>query len=169
MLRASAVAAIFFIPRIPSAWMTSSCKISAATAMPSENRMQISWRKKAEDAPARRSRRSSTSAASRTHPGASVRRSWGRARLLVVLRVLCRKGREIRRQVRLSENRICLANRNAGATVNAIHGVDVELRDLRKFGFILPRMNAINRANLDAFLILCTTFNDDESHESFLL
>jgi hypothetical protein len=91
------------------------------------------------------------------------------ARLLIVLSVLCRKRGEILRQLRLRENRGGFANRNASTAVNAVYGVDVELRDFRKFGFVLARMNAINRTNFDAFLILCATFNDDKSHESFLL
>jgi hypothetical protein len=77
-----------------------------------------------------------------------------------MLRVLFRKRREILGHLSLGENRVCLTNRNAGATVNAVYGVDVELRDLRKLRFIVTRMNAINRANFDTFLILCTTFDD---------
>jgi hypothetical protein len=136
--------------------------------MPRANKMEISGRQKEGDAP-RRSHKSSSSAAPGMPAGASLRGPWGRARLLKVLRVLGRKLCQIRRQVGLRENRGRLANRNAGATVNAVYRIDVELRDLRKLGFILPRMNAIHRANLDAFLILGATIRDDESHESFLL
>jgi hypothetical protein len=92
-----------------------------------------------------------------------------RMRLLIVLSVLCCKGREILRQLCFSENRGGLANRNARPAVNAVYGIDVELGDLGVLGFILARMNAINRANLDALLIFGATFDDYECHESILL
>jgi hypothetical protein len=41
------------------------------------------------------------------------------------------------------------AGRLAGAAVDALVGIDVELRGLCKTGFVLSRMDAINRANLN--------------------
>jgi hypothetical protein len=130
--------------------------------MPIDYKMETPERQKEEDAPARQSRKRSGSAPPAMHADASIKRSRGRVRLLKVLRVLFRECCEIFRYVCLCVNRVRGANRNAGAAVNAVYRVDVELLDFREFGFILPRMNAINRANLDALLILCTAFNDYE-------
>jgi hypothetical protein len=136
--------------------------------MPSGKNMTFSGRQKKEDA-ATKAKPHEVKRRCAWNAGVSIKRSWGRARLLIVLRVLFREPREILRHFRLSENRVGLADRDAGATVNAIYGVDVELRGLRKLGFIFPRMNAINRANLNAFLILGATFNDYICHDSILL
>jgi len=86
----------------------------------------------------------------------------GRVRLLIVLRVLFRIRGKILRHVRVGVNRVSGADRNAGAAINAVHGIDEELLDFRELGFIFPRMDAIHRTNFDAFFILSTTFNNDE-------
>ena len=83
-------------------------------------------------------------------------------RLLIVLRVLFRVCSHFRRHVRLGINRVGGADRNAGAAIDAVHGIDIKLLDLREFGFIIPRMDAIHWTNFDAFFILCTTFNNYE-------
>jgi hypothetical protein len=87
---------------------------------------------------------------------------WGGVRLLIMLRVLFRVRGHFRRHVRLGIDRVGGANRDAGAAINAVHGIDKELLDFREIGFIIPRMYAIHRTNFDALFILCTTFNDDE-------
>jgi hypothetical protein len=99
------------------------------------------------------------------HAGASIRRPSA-AWLLIILRVLCGSLREIRRHIRFRKNGGSFAYRNTGAAVNAVYRVDVELRHPLKLGFILSGMNAVNGTNLDAFLILCTTLHNYESHES---
>jgi hypothetical protein len=127
-----------------------------------DGKTDIPERAKKEDAPAGQSHKISSSAAPERPTDASTKGSKGRVQLLKVLRVLFRKFRKILRHVCLGEDRICWANRNAGAAINAVHRVDVELRDLLKFGFIFPRMNTVYRTNFDAFLILGATFNDYE-------
>jgi len=74
---------------------------------------------------------------------------------------------QVLRQLCFGEDRGGLANRNAGATINTVHRIDKELSGLRKLGLILSGMNAINRTNLDAFLIFRASINNYESHESF--
>src|SRR5579859_4592905 len=58
------------------------------------------------------------------------------------------------------------ANRHTGATVDALHRVDVELSDVRKVGFVLPRMDAIHRTDIHASRIFGPNagFSDHISH-----
>jgi hypothetical protein len=66
-------------------------------------------------------------------------------------------GREISpllRQIFQSENGSHRANRNARAAIDAFHWANVKLRLGFKFGFILARVNAVNRANVHASGVL---------------
>jgi hypothetical protein len=122
-----------------------------------------------EGAPAGRSRKVSCSASPADHAGASIQYSRGRARLLKILRVLLRECRHIFRHVSFGVDRIGGANRNAGAAIDAIYRVNVELLDFGELGFVATGMNAVNGTNLDALFVLCATFNNDERHEFILL
>jgi hypothetical protein len=115
-----------------------------------------------EDAPARQIRKRCSSAALETPADASTKTSKDPGQLLKMLCVLFGVLCEILRQIHLGIDRICWANRNASAAINAVHWIDKELRDFLELGFVFPRMNAVHRTNLDAFLILCTPFNDYE-------
>ena len=114
------------------------------------------------DASAERSQKRSYSAALGSMLTRPSNIRGGRVRLLIVLRVLFRVRGKILRHVRVGINRVSGADRNAGAAINAVHGIDEELLDFRELGFIFPRMDAIHWTNFDAFFILCTTFNNDE-------
>src|ERR1035441_198874 len=96
-----------------------------------------------EDAPARQIRKRCSSATPETPANASTKTSKDRGQLLKMLCVLFRVLCEILRQIRLGIDRICRANRNASAAVNAVHRVDKQLCDLLELGFIFPRMNAV--------------------------
>jgi hypothetical protein len=58
------------------------------------------------------------------------------------------------RQIFQSKNRCHWTDRDAGAAVNAFHGTDVKLRLGLEFGFIFPRVDAIDRANINACGVL---------------
>jgi hypothetical protein len=70
------------------------------------------------------------------------------------------------RQVLESKNSGHRANRDAGATIDAFHRVDIKLRDTFEAGFIFARVNAIHRANVHARGILGAGagFGDYVSH-----
>jgi len=70
------------------------------------------------------------------------------------------------RQILESKNSGHRANRNACATIDAFHGVDIKLRDAFEAGLILARVNAIYRANVHARGILGAGagFGDYVSH-----
>src|SRR5262249_52894327 len=70
----------------------------------------------------------------------------------------------------VAEDGLDRASRLARATVNAFVGIDVELLDAFKLGFILTRMYAIHRANVHTSGVLGsnTGFGDDISCHSFL-
>jgi hypothetical protein len=101
--------------------------------------------------------------------GASVKETYSGSVLLKVLGVLLREGCKVLGDLANRVDRGLLANGDAGPAVNAVHRVDVKLSDLFELRFILAGMNTVNRANLNALLIFGATFNDNESHESFLL
>jgi hypothetical protein len=85
-----------------------------------------------------------------------------RSCLLIVLGVLFRVGRKILGHVSLGVNRVCGANRNAGATINAVYRVNEELLRFRELRFVIPGVDAIHGTNFDAFLVFCATFNNHE-------
>jgi hypothetical protein len=66
------------------------------------------------------------------------------------------------------EDRAGGAHRNAGAAINAIGRMNVEVRHFLKPRLVLSRMNAVYRADLDAFFVLGAGVNDDVSHSLFL-
>jgi hypothetical protein len=86
-----------------------------------------------------------------------------------VLSVFLREGHKILGNLANRVDRRRLTNGDASAAINAIHRVDEELRNLGKIWLIFTGMNAVNRADFNAFLIFRATFDDNESHESFLL
>ena len=59
---------------------------------------------------------------------------------------------------------------HAGATVDALIGVDVEHLGGRELGLVLPGVNAVHRANIDAGTVLGvdTRVGDDERHSAEL-
>ncbi len=73
---------------------------------------------------------------------------------VVVSRVDFREPAKLRRKLVQRENRIGRANRNAGAAIDAVVRVHVELRNIREIGLILLRMDAVHRAGLYAELVL---------------
>ena len=66
------------------------------------------------------------------------------------------------------ENRIGRAHRNAGATINAALGIDVELGGSLKGLLILLGVNAIGWASFDAKLIFGTGVSDYVCHDDDL-
>ena len=71
---------------------------------------------------------------------------------------------EIGRQIVNRVDRIRGADRDAGAAIDAVVGIDVELRRVGEIRFILLRMDAIHRAGLHAQLILRTRISNDVGH-----
>jgi hypothetical protein len=69
------------------------------------------------------------------------------------------------RHVIQREDGIGGAYRNAGAAINAVVRVDIELRGLFKAGLIFARMNAVNRANVNALFVFRTSLDNYVSHE----
>src|SRR5579864_1218630 len=74
----------------------------------------------------------------------------GLALLGVPVRVNRGKVSPLLRQIFQGKDRRHRADRDAGAAVNAFHGTDVQLRLVLEFGFIFSRMDAIDRADVDA-------------------
>src|SRR5436305_15205027 len=74
------------------------------------------------------------------------------------------KPAEIGRQIVYRINGIRRADRDAGAAIDAVVGIDVELRRVGEIRFVLLRMNAIHRAGLHAQLVLRTGIGDDVGH-----
>ena len=72
--------------------------------------------------------------------------------------------RQIRRQILERVDRVRRADRNACATVDAVGGIDVKMRDVGEPGFVFLGMNAIHRAGLDAQLVLRAGISDYICH-----
>src|SRR5258708_32410047 len=90
----------------------------------------------------------------------------GSSLLGVPVRVNRRKVSPLLRQIFQSKNRRHGTNRDTGATVNAFHGTDIQLRLGLECGFIFPRGGAIDRADVDARGVLRshTGFSDYVRH-----
>src|SRR5258708_21415654 len=90
----------------------------------------------------------------------------GSSLLGVPVRVNRRKVSPLLRQIFQSKNRRHGTNRDTGATVNAFHGTDIQLRLGLECGFIFPRVDAIDRADVDARGVLRsnTGFSDYVRH-----
>jgi hypothetical protein len=58
------------------------------------------------------------------------------------------------RQIFQGKDRCHRADRDAGAAVNAFHGTDIQLRLGLECRFIFPRVDAIDRADIDACRVL---------------
>src|ERR1035441_6755228 len=90
-----------------------------------------------------------------------------------LLSVICRVfGGELRpflRQIVESEDGRHGAHRNAGAAVDTLYGIDVEQFGVRIGGLVLLRVNAIDRAGVDAGGIFSsnTRFSDYVCHWRF--
>jgi hypothetical protein len=72
------------------------------------------------------------------------------AALLVMVGVHLREMLPLLRQVVLRENRLDRAGWLASSAVDALDRVDIEHLGALKIGFVLARMYAIHRANVDA-------------------
>src|SRR5216683_3639497 len=90
----------------------------------------------------------------------------GSSLLGVPVRVNRRKVGPLLRQIFQGKNRRHGTNRDTGATVNAFYGTDIQLRLGLECGFIFPRVNAIDRADVDACGVLRsdTGFSDYIRH-----
>jgi len=68
------------------------------------------------------------------------------------------------------ENRLHRAGRHTGSAIDALIGVNVEHLGRRKPGFVLARVDAIDRTDIDTSRILGPNarFTDDIGHETFL-
>jgi len=90
--------------------------------------------------------------------------------LLKVLRVDRNEVLPLFRRFVEREDRFNGTRRNAGATVDALIGMDEQL--LRRFegGLVLPRMNAVDRADIDTGRVLRADarFGDDIRHAALL-
>jgi hypothetical protein len=60
------------------------------------------------------------------------------------------------RQIFQGKDRCHRTNRDAGAAVDTFHGTDIKLRLGLECGLIFPRVDAIDRADIDACRILCS-------------
>ncbi len=78
----------------------------------------------------------------------------GSALVGVPVRVNRSKVSPLLRQIFQGKNRGHRADRDAGATVNALHGANVKLRLGLEFGFIFPRVDAIDGADINACGVL---------------
>src|SRR5262249_31584985 len=93
----------------------------------------------------------------RARSGSPARSKASRCRLSAeVLGVLVGKFLPLFRQVVESENRRNRAHRNTGATVNALHRIDIQHVRAFKLRFILLRMNAVYRTRIHAGGVLRT-------------
>ena len=72
----------------------------------------------------------------------------GSALLGVPVRVDRREALPLLRQILQRKNRRHRADRNAGTAVDALHGADIQLRFGLEFGFVLPRVDAIDGTNV---------------------
>src|ERR1700732_1452478 len=79
---------------------------------------------------------------------------YGSALLGVPVRVDRRKVSPLLRQIFQRKNRRYWTDRDAGATVDAFHGTDVKLGLGLECGFIFARVDAIDRADVDACSVL---------------
>jgi len=68
----------------------------------------------------------------------------------VIRRVLGREARPFFRQIVQSEDRRNRANRYAGAAIDALYRIDVEHLGVRVGRLIFLRVNAVDRASIDA-------------------
>jgi len=75
--------------------------------------------------------------------------------LLIILCVHFGKILHVFRKLVERENRRSFANRNARATINALGRAYKKLRCFSKLRFVLARVNAVHRTNVDALLIFC--------------
>ena len=87
-----------------------------------------------------------------------------KGRLSVVGGVLIGEGFQIFGEVVDGVNGVVIAGRNAGAAVGTLVGIDEELRHFRELGFVLARVDAIDRASFDAVLVLRASISDNERH-----
>jgi hypothetical protein len=74
----------------------------------------------------------------------------------------------LRRNFVEREDRVRRAHGNAGAAVNAVRGVDVQVGDVVKPRLVLARMDAVHGTNLDAFFVFGASVYDDVSHGCYL-
>src|SRR5438105_5971628 len=83
-----------------------------------------------------------------------------------VLRVLLGEGRPLVGQLILGEAGVDRAGLDAGVAVDALLGVDVELLDVVVAGLVRGGMDAVDRADLDARVVLRADARlcDDVSH-----
>ena len=81
--------------------------------------------------------------------------------------VLVRKRLQLFRQLIKDVDRGRRADRDASAAIDAFRRIDVQLRDGGEIRLILGRMNAIDRAGLDAVFVLGASVGDNVSHLLF--
>src|SRR5208283_6169989 len=88
--------------------------------------------------------------------------------LLVILRVDLDEALPLFRKVIQGEDGGDGADRNARAAVNALHRVDVELRQVGEVPFIFARVDAINRTDVYASSVfgVDARFSNDVRHEA---
>ena len=89
--------------------------------------------------------------------------------LLIILRVYFRKVLQVLRELFQREHCRSFADRNAGATVNAIGWVYIKLRGISKLRFVLAGMDAVHRTNVHALLVLRAVACYHISHNTRLL
>jgi hypothetical protein len=79
-------------------------------------------------------------------------------------RVRVREMCQVRGQILERVDRVRRADRNAGAAIDAVGGVDVQVRGVGEAGFVFLGMDAIHRASLDAQLVLRASICDYICH-----
>jgi hypothetical protein len=86
----------------------------------------------------------------------------------IIFRILLDEIRPLLRGFVESENRFHRARRHAGSAIDALIGVDIEHAGLSEPGFVLARVDAIDRTDIDASGILGPNarFTDDIRHET---